>query len=124
MTIEGLTFVNSCLVGLGIPYEFYEWTSSVPDTYFVGEYTEVPNPNEDGMEETTFIITGTTNKAFVELENVKQTIKEYFPNEGLTEILESGSGIAIMYDNAFPIPSVEKGVHRLQINLLIKEWRC
>ena len=124
MTVEGLAYLNSCLVGLGIPYEFMEWTSNVPHTYFVGEYTEVPNPNEDGMEETNFLITGTTNKAFIELENVKQTIKEYFTNEGLTEILENGSGIAVMYDTSFALPSVEKGVHRIQINLLITEWRC
>ena len=125
MTVEGLSFINSCLDELGIQYQFMEWTSApIPDPYWVGEYTEVEPLNEDGLEESTFILTGTTKKKYLDLEVVKQKLKEYFPTWGKTAILESGSGIAVFYSDSFPVPSIQEGVHRLQVNLKIKEWRC
>lgn len=126
MTIEGLSFINSCLDELKIQYEFMEWTSTpIPDSYWVGEYTEIEPLNEDGLEETMFILTGTTiRNKYIELENAKQKLKEYFTTEGLTAILESGSGIAVFYSDSFPVASVQEGVRRLQVNLRIKEWRC
>lgn len=124
MTIEGLGYVNSMLESLGIPYEFIQWNSpNVPNTYWVGEYIELESLNEDGMEETNFILTGTTNQKFIELETVKQKIKQYIGSEGKTAILDSGSGVAVLYVGSQPLPSVEYGVHRLQITMKIKEWR-
>lgn len=123
MTIEGLGFLNTCLEGLKIPYQFMEWTSDVPDTYWVGEYTEVEPSNEDGMEESDFILTGTTNKKFLELEKTKELLKNHFTKEGKTFTLDSGSAIAVMYSNSYPVPSVDEGVHRMQVTLKIKEWR-
>lgn len=125
MTIEGLGFIDSCLDELEIPYQFMEWTSTpVPDTYWTGEYTEVESLNEDGLEESTFILTGTTNKKYIELESVKQKLKEYFTAYGKKAILESGSGIVVSYSDSYPIPSIEEGIHRLEVKLKIKEWRC
>lgn len=125
MTTEGLGFINSCLEKLGIPYEFMDWTSTpIPETYWVGEYTEIESMNEDGYEESTFILTGTTKRKFIDLESVKEKLKESFPSDGRTAILDSGSGIAIFYSDSFPVPSIEEGIRRLQINLRIKEWRC
>lgn len=125
MTIEGLGFIDSCLDELKIPYQFMEWTSTpVPDTYWTGEYTEVESMNEDGSEESTFILTGMTNKKYFELESVKQKLKEYFTAYGKKAILESGSGIVVMYSDSFTVPSIQEGIHRLQVNLKIKEWRC
>ena len=125
MTIEALGFINSCLDELKIPYQFMEWTSTpVPETYWTGEYTETESLNEDGSEESTFILTGTTKKKYFELESVKQNLKEYFTNYGKKAILDSGSGIVVMYSDSFPVPSIQEGVHRLQVNLKIKEWRC
>lgn len=124
MTKAGLTYINQCMNVLQIPYEFMEWTSTpVPNTYWVGEYTEVPSINEDGLDETDFIITGTTNQKYIDLETVKERIKEYFPNEGRTAILANGAGIAVCYSNSFPVPSMQEGIYRLQINLNIKEWK-
>lgn len=124
MTNEGLKYMNSLFESLDIPYEFGQWNSpNVPDTYWVGEYLEIEAMNEDGMEESNFILTGTTNQRFIDLESVKQTIKEYITNEGLTDILESGSGIAVLYSGSQQIPSVQDGVFRIQVNLRIKEWR-
>lgn len=125
MTIEGLSFINSCLDELNIAYQFMEWTSTpVPDSYWVGEYTEEEPLNEDGFEESVFILTGTTKNKYIELETVKQKLKEYFTSYGKTAILESGSGIAVFYSDSYPVPSIQEGIRRLQVNLRIKEWRC
>jgi hypothetical protein len=125
MTLESLSFINSCLDELGIQYQFMEWTSTpIPDPFWVGEYTEVEPLNEDGLEESTFILTGTTRNKYIELESVKQKLKEYFPTQGKTAILESGSGIAVFYSDSHPVPSIQEGIHRFQVNLKIKEWRC
>ena len=124
MTQEGLGFINSAMENLKIPYQFMSWKSKVPDTYFVGEYTEVPSDSEAGYEETDFNITGTTKESFTKLEEVKKQIKQFFTSEGITKIFENGSSIAVMYSNSYPIPSVEEGVHRIQITLKVKEWSC
>lgn len=125
MTVEGLSFINSCLNQIGLKYQFMEWTSTpVPKTYWTGEYTEEEPLNEDGLEESTFILTGTTTNKYIEFERVKEKLKEYFPTFGKAAILKSGSGIAVSYSDSYPIPSVQEGVHRLQINLKVKEWRC
>lgn len=124
MTIEGLGFVNSLFESLGIPYEFMQWNSSnVPNTYWVGEYIENESVNEDGLEQASFILTGTTNQKFLELETVKQQLKDRIGNEGMTAILESGSAIAVSLADSQSLPSVENGVHRLQITLNVREWR-
>lgn len=124
MTPEGLAYLNSVFRELNIPYEYGEWkTPPVPDTYWTGEYIEIPSVNEDGMEESSFILTGTTKGTLLGLETVKGSIKTYLGSTGLTDILDSGSGICISYDSAQPLPAVEYGVHRLQIMLNVKEWR-
>lgn len=123
MTTECLEYINDLFNKLKIPYEFMEWSTNIPETFWIGEYQEITSLNEDGMEEGTFILTGTTTKSFLELERVKEKVKNTISNCGFTDIMKSGSGISITYSNAFPIPSVEFGVHRLQITLNIKEWR-
>ena len=60
MTVEGLNYVNNLMESLNIPYEFMEWTSDIPETYWIGEYQEIEPLNEDGMEECNFILTGNT----------------------------------------------------------------
>ena len=51
MTVEGLNYVNNLMESLNISYEFMEWTSDIPETYWIGEYQEIEPLNEDGMEE-------------------------------------------------------------------------
>lgn len=124
MTTAGLGFLNDELTSLGIPYEFMEWTSSpIPDPYWVGEYVETSSVDEGGQIESDFILTGTTKNKYFDLERVKETIRGYFTECGLTTILPNGWGIAVSYDTSYPIPSVEEGVHRLQITLQVKEWK-
>lgn len=123
MTIEALQYINDCMGSMSIPYEFMQWTKDLSFPYFVGEYTEIEPLDEGGMEQGTLILTGTTNKNYLTLESIKEKLKEYFPTDGRTSILDSGSGIAVSYSTAIPIPTGEQGLVRIQINLNIKEWR-
>lgn len=124
MTVAGLAFLKGELLSLRIPYEFMEWTSHpVPKTYWVGEYSEVAPVDEDGLFESTFLLTGTTKGKYLSLEIVKEQIRNHFPEYGLTEILPNGWGIAVMFETSFPVPAVEEGVHRMQITLRVKEWK-
>lgn len=125
MSEDVLSFLASELGALSIPYMFMEWTSTpVPNPYFVGEYSETEPTTEDGLQESTFIITGTTRGTWLSLEQAKNKIKSAFdPVEGNTAIFENGSGVAVFYANSFPVPTGEEELKRIQINLTVKEWR-
>ena len=113
---------NIRLERLKIPYAFEEWTANeVPDPYFVGEYNEVESTEreENGYQETTFILTGTGRK-WLGLEQAKEIIEN---NITETAILPNGNGIAVFYSNSFPVPTGDAELKRIQINLTIKEWR-
>lgn len=122
MTIEALKYMNDCFESLSIPYEFMQWSKKLSFPYAIGEYTETEAINEDGMESGTFLLTVTTNKSFLILEEIKEKIKDFL--DGRTAILDNGSGIAVSYSTAFPVPTGEQNLNRIQINLNIKEWRC
>lgn len=124
MTIETLQYINDCMEFLSIPYEFMQWTKDLSFPYFIGEYTEVEPLDESGKEQGTLMLTGTTNTNYLSLESIKEKLKEYFPYYGRTAILDSASGIAVSFSTAFPVPTGEQGLFRIQINLNIQEWRC
>lgn len=122
MSISALKFISDKLEKLKIPYAFEEWTSSeVPDPYFIGEYNEVESTEreENGYQETRFILTGTGRK-WIGLEQAKEIIEN---NITETAILPNGNGIAVFYSNSFPVPTGDAELKRIQINLTIKEWR-
>ncbi len=122
MSISALKFISEKLERLKIPYAFEEWTANeVPDPYFVGEYNEVESTEreENGYQETIFILTGTGRK-WLGLEQAKEIIEN---NITETAILPNGNGIAIFYSNSFPVPTGDAELKRIQINLTIKEWR-
>lgn len=75
MTIEALGIIDRLLTDAGINYEYYEWTSDLAYPYWVGEYQEVEPLNEDGMSESTFIMSGFTRGTAFELEQDKEKIK-------------------------------------------------
>ena len=106
-----------------MPYEFMRWTQPLEYPYIVGEYSDVPTSNEDGSEESSFILTVTTRGKWIELEQIKEKIKRHFPPVfGLRGKTDSGS-IAVFFSDAFPVPTGEADLKRLQINLSIKEWK-
>lgn len=122
MSEDALTFISDLLSSITIDYEFGVFTETpVPDPYFVGEYSETPPVNEDGMQETTMMLTGTSRTSFFILEEAKKKIRELFIN-GKTAILPNGNGIAVFYSNALNVPTNDMELKRIQINLTIKEW--
>lgn len=123
MSITALQYVNDLIEGFGIPYAFIRWNEKPPeDYYFVGEYNETSSPTkeEDGYQETTFILRGFTRKDWLMLEQAKQIIER---NITRTAILPDGTGIAVIYDYGEVVPTGEADLKSIKINLTIKEWK-
>ena len=116
-----LGFIAEQLALLEIPYEFWEWTGAVPETYWVGEYLEEETDTEDGKLRSTFILTGTTRGAFLELERVKRKVERHF-RHGVTTVNTDG-GIAVHYSHALVIPTDTEDIKRMEINLTTTEWK-
>lgn len=123
MKIEVLKFISDTLTDGGINYEFGEWTSeTVPSPYWVGEYEEIEPETEDGLQETSFLLTGTGRNTWFELEVARQKIEKLFSKTtGKTAILDE-SGVAIFYDRALIVPTGDAELKRIEIRLTIKEW--
>ena len=127
MTVAVLNIISNAMVSLGLNYGFGEYTvgedEEAPEVYFVGEYDEIPSTNEDGMQETTFILTGFSRGPWLALENAKEKIQEYFPQVGgKTVTAENGSAVAIFYGNSLVVPTGDAELKKMQINLDTKEW--
>lgn len=124
MTIESIKFIGDELLNIGINYEFGQWSSSsIPSSYFVGECTEIESMNEDGLHEATFMLTGTSEGSWLDLEESKEKIEELFPSiiEKVYQ-LDNGSRLAVSFGNSFIVPTDTMNLKRIQINLNIKEW--
>ena len=119
MTIESLKYINQALSGV-VNYEFGEWNSEITYPYWVGEYSEQGALDEDGMNETTFMITGTTRGAWLDLENDKNKIKKALHDK--IAILPNSNGLAVFFMNTLIVPVEDMELKRMQINLQIKEW--
>lgn len=121
-----LKTIDTEMNALNINYEFAEWTDKPAYPYVVGEYQEVESLNEDGEQETQFIMTvwarGIT--ATEDLENVKNKIKKHFPKVGgRLAITDEGSRVAIFYANTLGnLPTGDAELKKIQVNLLVKEW--
>jgi hypothetical protein len=121
--MEKLKFIKEQMAKIGIPYEFGEWSSAIKYPYYVGEITEDPITTEDGLEESTMLVTGFHRGKRIDLEKDKEKIKKHFdPRCGLIGETEKGA-IIVFYDGAFYIPSGEASLLKMQINLKIKEWK-
>lgn len=121
MSIAALNYISDMLSDLSIDYEFGGWsTDPVPDPYFVGEYSETESltKEEDGLQEISFILTG-TGTTWIGLEQAKETIEK---NILKTAILPNGNGIAVFYAGSLIVPTGDAELKRIQINLTIKEW--
>lgn len=122
MTEAGLKFVSDFMDGLSIPYDFMEWKDKPPDDrYFVGEPTEVAMTTleEDGQQDTNFILRGFTRVDWTLLMKDADTIKKNLPR---TAILPTGTGIAVFYAGAMPVSTADAQLKSIKINLDIKEW--
>ena len=121
--MDKLGFINEQLENIGIPFQFLEWAGSVKYPYYIGEITEDPPTSENGYEQSTMLITGFHRGDAATLEADKEKIKKHFhPIIGLHGQTDNGR-IVVFYDGAFYIPSGEKDLKKIQINLLIEEWK-
>lgn len=121
MSEAALRFLSDLMESMGIPYAFMEWQQKPPDDYyFVGEYQDNPSTTreESGLTESTFILRGFTRKEWLLLERAKQKIEK---NVGITAILDDGSGIAVFYGPAQPVPTGDNELKSIKINLEIQE---
>ena len=124
MTIEALKFIDDTLNGAGIDYEFGQWSSSpIPSPYSIGEFVDSEVMNEDGMQETSFLVTVTSKNSWLELLEVKEKIEELIPAVGGNVAMLDNSCVAIFFESALDIPTDTMELKRIQINLNIKEWK-
>lgn len=122
--MNALGFIKKQMSILKINYEFLEWTQKpVKYPYFVGEITSDPITTEDGLQESTLILTGFNRGKYIDLEAVREKIEKHFhPNYGVRGKTNDGM-VVVLYDNAFSIPTGEADLKEIQINLKIKEWK-
>lgn len=120
-----LKLVSDAMESLGIEYAFgvYEGNPIVYP-YFVGEYTETEASTEDGLQETTFMLTGFSRDTWLTLEEAKEKIENHFNQVGgMAVITDNGSGVAIFYANSLIVPTGDAELKSIQVNLSIKEWK-
>lgn len=125
MSIAALKIISDAMQSLGINYDFPEWDGQPVYPYFVGEYSEIPPVNEDGMQETSFLLNGFARgkEAWFALEEAKEKISAYFSKVGgHTVIADNGSAVAVFYSHSLVIPTGDAELKRIEVNLTIKEW--
>ena len=120
-----LKVVSDGMTELGLEYEFGEYTKEpIVYPYFVGEYTETEPMTEDGLQETSVLLTGFSRGKWLTLENAKAKIENYFNKVyGKTVMVDDGSAVAVFYGNALIVPTGDEELKKIQINLQCKEWK-
>lgn len=122
MTEAGLKYIADLMDSLSIPYDFVEWKSKPPDDrYFVGDTLEevMTTMEEDGRQDTTFILRGFSRVSYTLLMQDAETIRKSLP---ITDILPDGTGIAIFYEGTRQVPTADNQLKGIKTNLRIKEW--
>ena len=122
MSIAAMRYISDLMNSLNIPYAFMRWNTHPPDYYFVGEYVEsaMVTKEEDGRQDTTFILRGFTRGDWLALEQAKEQIEK---NCAKTAILEDGTGIAVFYESGMVVPTYDADLKSIKINLQIQEWK-
>lgn len=123
MNEAAMKFISDMMDSLSIPYAFMEWKAKPPeDRYFVGEPLEdvMTTMEEDGRQDTTFILRGFTRGDWSLLMRDADTIRK---NINQTAILPDGTGIAVFYEGSRPVPTADNQLRSIKVNLKIKEWR-
>lgn len=128
MSGGALKIISEAMTALELKYSFMEYMAdageALPATYFVGEYQELETESESGEEDSIFILTGFSRGSWTELERAKEKIKKYFlGSTGRVGKTESGSVIAVFYENGFPVQVEDEELKKIQINLNVKEWK-
>ena len=122
MTRESLAFIASTLFKAGIRYAYQRWNGKGADMYWIGSYVEQQYLPEDQSQTTLFILDGfSTSGSWSRLEAEKETVKALFSD--VRELLTSESGISVRVESVQTIPTGTADVKRIEIQLLVKEWR-
>lgn len=122
MSIYAMQYVDGMMAGLALPYEYMRWTEDeIPDVYFTGEYNEIPSTTreENGRHDVTVILRGFTRKEWLLLDEAKAKIERSCAK---TVILPDGTGLAVFYDSAMPVPTGDAQLKSIKINLTIQVW--
>ena len=124
MSKNVLKIVSNAMKSMGIEYGFGSYGKHpIVYPYFVGEYTESEPMTEDGLQESTFILTGFTRDTWLTLEDAKERIENYFNKvSGKIVMVEDGSAVAIFYAHSMIVPTGDAELKRIEINLHVKEW--
>ena len=126
MSKAALKTIKESMKELDINYQFKKWRGHPIYPYFVGSYQEVTTAGEDGMQETSFILTGFARSdgnvdGVLVLEEAKEKIEAYFKSFGVVNA--GGTAVAIFYANTFgDLPTGDAELEKIEINLTIKEW--
>lgn len=128
MSKQVLKLVSEAMESLGLEYGFGEYSGNekgeVVYPYFVGEYTETESDTEDGLQESTVLLTGFSRDKWLTLEDARESIEDYFNRvSGKTVITDSGSAVAIFYAHSMIVPTGDAELKSIQINLSVKEWK-
>ena len=125
MSKQVLKIISNAMIDLGLEYGFGVYSGDpVVYPYFVGEYTETESTTEDGLQETSFLITGFSRESWQALEDAKERIENFFNQvSGKTVITDKGSAVAIFYAGSMIVPTGDAELKSIQINLGIKEWK-
>lgn len=119
-----LKAISDSMAAMGLNYQYQEWKSEPKYPYFVGEYQEVEALNEDGMQESSFILTGFNRGDYLALETAKEKIKEFFSPISGYRVRTANGILAIFYAYTLAnIPTGDAELKKIQINLNIKEWK-
>ena len=113
--IDVLTTFKNEMEKLNIPYTFDTWDNDIELPQFIGEISEIPNTNEDGKSEYSFILTGyATNYSY--LFGVADQLKNKYKTSAIVD------GVVIKYDNATTVDNGTDDLKQIQINFTIKKW--
>ena len=124
MSEKSLAAVVRLMELAGVNYAFEEWRDDPVYPYWIGEYAEFENMNEDGMQETAFTLTGFTRGDRLELEQEKANISRLLEPAGFRTISDDQTSVVVLfYGNALAnIPTGDAELKKIQVNVTVKEW--
>ena len=125
MSKQALKFVSDGMEAIGLEYDFETFKKKpIVYPYFVGQYTEQEPQTEDGLQESTIMLTGFHRGEWLDLEDAKEKIENYFNRvSGKTAITDNGSAVAVFYMGSLVVPTGDDDLKSIQINLNVKEWK-
>ena len=125
MSKQVLQIVSDGMKAMGIEYGFGTYKKKpIVYPYFVGEITEREAMTEDGLQESTVLLTGFHRGEWLDLVDTAEKIENYFNSvSGKTVITDNGSAVAVFYAGSLIVPTGDAELKSIQVNLNIKEWK-